>query len=113
MAISGWTLVLFFNFMILPKDLAIIIKCCNEKNIKFFFSLHPMRFIAYGILSYMKEMEFPIKGYGCFFCRNPTLGLTTKARACKSASQESNPGITFHAFGSVGACEGVNPHTPK
>ncbi len=33
MAISGWTLVLFFNFMIYFKDLAIVIKCYNERKI--------------------------------------------------------------------------------
>jgi hypothetical protein len=32
MAISEWTLVLFFNFMIL-KDLVVVIKCCNERKI--------------------------------------------------------------------------------
>jgi hypothetical protein len=24
-----------------------------------------------------------------------------------------SPGVTFHAPGSVGECEGMNPHTPK
>jgi len=37
MAINGWTLILFFNFMILPKDLAVIIKCCNKRRFKFYF----------------------------------------------------------------------------
>ncbi len=46
-------------------------------------------------------------------CRNPSLGLTTKARACKGAGQEGSLGITFHALGSVGKCEGMNLHTPK
>jgi hypothetical protein len=39
MAISGWTLVLFLNFMILPEALSIVIKCCNEKRFKVFFPL--------------------------------------------------------------------------
>jgi hypothetical protein len=46
-------------------------------------------------------------------CHNPSLGLATKARACKGASQEGSPGITSHAHGSVGECERMNPHTPK
>ncbi len=46
-------------------------------------------------------------------CRNPSLGLATKAKACKVASQEGSPGVTVHAPGSVGKCEGMNPHTPK
>jgi hypothetical protein len=39
MAISGWTSVLFFNFMILSEALFIVIKCCNEKRSKVFFPL--------------------------------------------------------------------------
>jgi hypothetical protein len=46
-------------------------------------------------------------------CRNPSLGLMTKARACESAGQEWSMGVTFHAFGRVGKCEGMNPHIPK
>jgi hypothetical protein len=37
----------------------------------------------------------------------------TKARACKVAGQEGSLGITLHAIGNVGKCEGMNPHTPK
>jgi hypothetical protein len=39
-------------------------------------------------------------------CRNPSLGLVIKARACKVAGQKGKPG-------SEGKCEGMNPHTPK
>ncbi len=46
-------------------------------------------------------------------CRNPSLGLVTKARACKVTSQEGSPGLTFHAPESAKECEGMNPHTPK
>jgi hypothetical protein len=44
---------------------------------------------------------------------NPSLGLVTKARACKGIGQKGSPGITSHAPGSVGECEGMNTHTPK
>jgi hypothetical protein len=47
------------------------------------------------------------------FCCNPNLGLATKARACKVASQEGSLGVTFHAFGNAKECEGMNPHIPK
>jgi len=47
------------------------------------------------------------------FDRDPNLWLVTKVRACKGVGQEWNPGVTFHALGSVGECEGMNPHTPK
>ncbi len=46
-------------------------------------------------------------------CCNPNLGLTTKARACKDASQTGSPGVTSHALESVRECEGMNLHTPK
>ncbi len=46
-------------------------------------------------------------------CRNFSLGFTTEARACKGAGQEGSPGITSHAPGSVGECEGMTPHTQK
>ncbi len=46
-------------------------------------------------------------------CCNPSLGLATKARACKVAGQEGNPGVTSHTFENAKECERMNPHTPK
>jgi len=46
-------------------------------------------------------------------CCNPNLGLVTKTRACKGASQKGNMGVTSHVPKSVGKCEGMNLHTPK
>jgi hypothetical protein len=46
-------------------------------------------------------------------CRNPSLGFVTKAMACKGASQEGSPGVTFHGPKIVGECKGMNPYTPK
>jgi hypothetical protein len=46
-------------------------------------------------------------------CRNLSLGLTTKARVCKVASQEGSPGITSRAPESAKECEGMNLHTPS
>ncbi len=40
------------------------------------------------------------------WCRNPSLGLATKARTCKVTSQEKK-------FRTERKCEGMNPHTPK
>jgi hypothetical protein len=34
-------------------------------------------------------------------CRNPNLGLTTKARGCKVVGQKEDPGVTSHAPKSV------------
>jgi hypothetical protein len=46
-------------------------------------------------------------------CCNLSLGLVTKARACKGASQDGSMGVTSHAPRSVGECEGMNLHIPK
>jgi len=46
-------------------------------------------------------------------CRNPSLGLATKARACKGVGQERSSEVTSHNPRSVGKCEGMNLHIPK
>ncbi len=49
-------------------------------------------------------IKYTIKGQGV--CRNPSLGLATKARACKVAGQEKK-------LESEKKCEGMSFHTPK
>jgi hypothetical protein len=51
------------------------------------------------------------KTYCDIWCRNPSLGLVTKARACKGAGQEWSLRITFHALG-VKECERVWGNEP-
>jgi hypothetical protein len=46
-------------------------------------------------------------------CRNPSLGLVTKARAYKVAGQEGSPRIMMHAPENARECEGIDLHTPK
>jgi hypothetical protein len=46
-------------------------------------------------------------------CRNPSLGLATKAKGLQGCGPRGSPGVTSHTPGSVRECEGVNPHTPK
>jgi len=46
-------------------------------------------------------------------CCNPSLGLATKAKGCKVASQERSLVVMPHALGSAKECEGIDPHTPK
>jgi hypothetical protein len=46
-------------------------------------------------------------------CCNPSLGLVTKAKACKGAGQEGSSGVASHVPGSVGEHGGMNPHIPK
>jgi len=46
-------------------------------------------------------------------CCNPSFGFLTKAKTYKGVGQKGSLGVTFHALGSVGDCEGMNLHTPK
>jgi len=46
-------------------------------------------------------------------CCNLSLGFVTKARGLQGCGPKGSPGVTLHAPGSVGRCEGVKPHTPK
>jgi len=41
-------------------------------------------------------------------CRNPSLGLATKARACKGVSQERSLRVTSHALRILEECEEMN-----
>jgi hypothetical protein len=45
-------------------------------------------------------------------CRNPSLGLVTKARAYKSARQEGSLAGTSYTLGNGGECERMNLHIP-
>ncbi len=40
------------------------------------------------------------------------LGLRPRQRGLQGCGPKGSPGITSHTPGSVGKCEGVNPHTP-
>jgi hypothetical protein len=46
-------------------------------------------------------------------CRNLSIGLATKAKGCKVASQKGSPGVMPHAPNCVRECEGIDPHIPK
>ncbi len=46
-------------------------------------------------------------------CRNPSLGLATKAKGLQGCGPRGSPGVTSHTPGNVRKCEGVNSHTPK
>jgi len=46
-------------------------------------------------------------------CCNPSLGLATKTRTCKSVRQEGGLRDTSYIPESAGECERMNPHTPK
>jgi hypothetical protein len=37
----------------------------------------------------------------------------TKAKGLQGGGPRGSPGVTSYAPGSVGKCEGVNPHIPK
>jgi len=42
-----------------------------------------------------------------------SLGFATKGNGLRRCGPIVKLGITFHAHGSVGECEGMNPHTLK
>jgi hypothetical protein len=46
-------------------------------------------------------------------CRNPSFGLVTKAKGLQGCGPKGSLRVTSGTPGSVGKCEGVNPHTPK
>jgi len=50
-----------------------------------------------------------IDGKGCNF----SFGFATKIKVYKVTGQKGSPRVMRHALGSVGKCEGMNPHTPK
>jgi hypothetical protein len=60
-----------------------------------------------------KELEKNINKWENIYYHNPSLGLTTKARAYKGAGQEGSPGVISHDPRSAKECEGMNLHTPK
>jgi hypothetical protein len=72
----------------------------------------PRRLISFGEWKepFDKEKVGSLKSV---ICRNLSVGLMTKARACVGAGQVQSMGVTFHAPRSVGECEGMTPHTPK
>jgi len=44
-------------------------------------------------------------------CHSPSLGLATKAKTCKGASQEWSLGVAFHILRSVGEWGNELPHS--
>jgi hypothetical protein len=44
---------------------------------------------------------------------NLNFGLTTRAKGLQRCGSKGSSRIIAHTLGSVGKCEGVNPHTPK
>jgi hypothetical protein len=96
------------------KDYNLLSSMVNEGLIGSTCSLLDLSLSSTGLLTIMVTRTNIIRVWiGKGMCRNPSLGLVTKARACKGAGQEGSPGVTFHAPRSVGECEGMNPHTPK
>ncbi len=61
----------------------------------------------------VNEWSFHHSKAGGKICCNPNLRFVTKARAGKGAGQQWNSRVTFHAPGSVGKCERMNPTLPN
>jgi hypothetical protein len=79
---------IIFNHLILIKKLVSFDNCIVWKLNYFFFK--------YNLW----------KPFLMLVCCNRSLGLATKARACKVVGQERK-------HGNESKCEGMNPHTPK
>jgi hypothetical protein len=67
-----------------------------------------------------KQLFFPLSTYATCpfrwkwpFYQKWTLCVTTLALGLQGCGPRGSPGITLHVLGSVGKCEGMNPHTPK
>jgi len=71
-----------------------------------------MRDVRYSLTNQFKISKL-IKKRHVITCCNPNLGVATKARACKKARQEGDPGGTSYIPGNAGECEIMNLHTPK
>jgi hypothetical protein len=70
--------------------------------------------IAHGFFSHKNCGSWHVCDELCdFIYCDPSLGLATKVRACEGVGQEWSLKVTFHAPGSVGECEGMNPHIHK
>jgi hypothetical protein len=54
-----------------------------------------------GLISKKINIYIYIYIYIYSICRNPSLGLVTKAMACKGVGQKGSPDVTSHAFGSA------------
>jgi hypothetical protein len=63
------------------------------------------------IIQQIKKTQTQIKGHPHPWCHNPSLGLTTKAKACKGMGQEWSRRVTFHDLESVGMWENVKEWT--
>ncbi len=106
-------LLTFVSFEILVNDEEAILSelnwiCGDDLHVIFGVRMPKRRLLVLANLA--KDQEEGIIGEEC---RNLSLGLATKARACEGVGLEWRPRVTIHAPGNVGECEGMNLHTPK
>ncbi len=98
------------SFHHITKDASVLdFKSNNSCRLSYFLISTPSKHTSHHHGQSITSCQF----FTYKYCRNPSLGLTTKARACKSVGQEGSLGFTFHALGSAKECEGMNPHTLK
>jgi hypothetical protein len=72
------------------------------------------RHIVFGVISNCASVNsLQLQHTWKHDCRNLSLGLMTKARACKSVRQEGGLGGTSYTPESAGERERMNLHTPK
>jgi hypothetical protein len=59
------------------------------------------------------EKQYIITYNGHRLCRNPSLGLMTKAKGLQGCGPRLNLGVAISCPGSAKECEGKKPHIPK
>jgi hypothetical protein len=86
-------------------------------KVKMFFTLwKPCVMFPFNFSALLLWLYFLWRCHMWYFyslCHNPSLGLTTKARACKVVDQEGSLGVKPHALESARECEGIDLRTPK
>jgi hypothetical protein len=89
---------------------------CWDHSWTFYQSLKKASFLLLTIFIIVQSQcltMFQIMANLMTHCRNPSLGLATKATTCKGASQKWSPWVTFHILESLAKFEGMNPHIHK
>jgi hypothetical protein len=89
--------------IILELSFVIAWRSCTLKANFFYYFVHfPCVHSFHVCLCFHTCIMFNFFCVSNVLCRNPSLGLVTKTRACKGAGQEGSLGVTSHAPGNVG-----------
>jgi len=106
--ISSHLFLVFHLLSLVPSPFNHLIAMCSQFFLCVFYAHHVLLIFITHALDFFRALFMHIK------CRNPSLGLATKAKgACKVASQEENLRVIPHVPKSAKECEGIDLRTPK